>query len=190
MCVLKWARDNDCPWDSATCSEAAGSENLDMLQWGRFKKMPWDGLTCSKAAEGGHFGLLQWARSYDCSWGYLTCQGAAAEGNLEVLQWARAIGAVWGAGTIRTAPEGGHLEVLQWARAGGLPWHSQACVDDIRSGTLIRSSACWLKAAPGLGSLAWWQLFPATFTFSNGCGPATSSGTTLVLAGLLPREVD
>jgi hypothetical protein len=33
--VLKWARDNGCPWDEETCSSAAMAGELEVLKWAR-----------------------------------------------------------------------------------------------------------------------------------------------------------
>jgi len=31
--VLKWARENGCPWAETTCSEAAYGGHLEVLSW-------------------------------------------------------------------------------------------------------------------------------------------------------------
>ena len=51
--MLKWARENDCPWD----------------EW-----------TCANAAKGGHLEVLKWARANDCPWGEKTRELAASKG--------------------------------------------------------------------------------------------------------------
>ncbi|CAN0461067.1 unnamed protein product, partial [Hapterophycus canaliculatus] len=33
--VLKWARENGCPWDRMTCVHAARGEHLEVLAWAR-----------------------------------------------------------------------------------------------------------------------------------------------------------
>ena len=41
--VLKWARENGCPWDEgATCAYAAYGGHLDVLKWARLNGCPWD----------------------------------------------------------------------------------------------------------------------------------------------------
>jgi hypothetical protein len=40
--VLKWARENDCPWYKDTCSSAAEGGQLDVLKWARENACPWD----------------------------------------------------------------------------------------------------------------------------------------------------
>ena len=48
--VLKWARQNGCPWNEETCWEAAGQGHLEMLQWARANGCPWDVNTWATAA--------------------------------------------------------------------------------------------------------------------------------------------
>ena len=48
--VLKWARENDCPWDEGTCMCAAKGGHLDVLKWARENDCPWDEHTCTYAA--------------------------------------------------------------------------------------------------------------------------------------------
>ena len=66
--VLKWARENDCPWDKWTCAFAAEGGHLEILKWARENGCPWDEGTCSYAAYGGHLDVLQWARANGCPW--------------------------------------------------------------------------------------------------------------------------
>jgi hypothetical protein len=40
--VLKWARENGCPWDEWTCANAAEGGHLEMLKWARENDCPWD----------------------------------------------------------------------------------------------------------------------------------------------------
>ena len=117
--LLKWMRENSCPWDKFTCSAAAHGGQLEVLQWARANGCPWDEWTCTMAATLGHLEMLQWARANGCPWNEDTCLMAAMAGHLEVLQWASANGCPWDEFTCAYAAEGGHLEMLQWARANG-----------------------------------------------------------------------
>ena len=60
--MLKWARENGCPWDEMTCANAASGGHLEMLKWARENGCPWDENTCANAASGGHLDVLKWAR--------------------------------------------------------------------------------------------------------------------------------
>ena len=78
--VLKWARENDCPWDEWTCACAARGGHLEVLKWARANDCPWDEETCACAAKGGHLEVLKWARENDC------CPWDGEGGHLEVLK--------------------------------------------------------------------------------------------------------
>jgi len=66
--ILKWARENGCPWNEDICSDAASNGHLDCLKWARENGCPWDEYTCSEAAKTGHLDCLKWARKNGCPW--------------------------------------------------------------------------------------------------------------------------
>ena len=80
--VLKWARENDCPWDEETCADAAEGGHLEVLQWARENGCPWGALTCFAAAESGHLDVLEVVRENGCPWDEETCAYAAKGGHL------------------------------------------------------------------------------------------------------------
>ena len=47
---------------------AAHGGHLEVLKWARENGCPWDEITCTWAAEGGHLDVLKWARENDCPW--------------------------------------------------------------------------------------------------------------------------
>jgi hypothetical protein len=122
--MLKWTRENDCPWDEETCAGAAAHGHLEVLKWARENDCPWNEDTCAGAAAHGHLEVLKWARENGCPWDEKTCTEAAHQGHLEVLQWARENDCPWDEDACFAAAQGGHLEVLQWARENGCPWNS------------------------------------------------------------------
>ena len=87
--LIRWAKENGCPWDSYTCSQAAEGGHLEVLRWIRTNDCPWDSYTCTWAAKGGHLEILKWAWENGCPWDSDTCAKAARGGHLEVLKWAR-----------------------------------------------------------------------------------------------------
>jgi len=91
LTVLRWVRENGCPWDAFACSGAARGGHLSALQWARANGCPWDTETCAQAAAGGHLSVLQWARANGCPWSQETCAMAGGR-HLSMLQWARANG--------------------------------------------------------------------------------------------------
>ena len=38
--VLKWLRENGCPWNEWTCKNAAGNGHLEILKWARENGCP------------------------------------------------------------------------------------------------------------------------------------------------------
>ena len=52
--MLKWARENGCPWDEMTCSWAAGNGHIELLRWARENGAPWDENTRRMAARQGY----------------------------------------------------------------------------------------------------------------------------------------
>jgi hypothetical protein len=56
--VLKWARENRCPWDEWTCWNAADSGHLEVLKWARENGAPWDEETRELAASKGYVETL------------------------------------------------------------------------------------------------------------------------------------
>ena len=96
--VLKWARENDCPWDEDTCWRAAVGGDA---KWARANGCPWNKRTCSGGG-GGHLEVLKWAAPRTC-W---------AVGRGDVHGW--------------RARRRGHLE-MKWARENDCPWDEDTC---------------------------------------------------------------
>jgi hypothetical protein len=62
--VLKWARENDCPWDEETCAFAAQVGHLDVLKWARENGCPWNIVVVrAHATKGCHLEMVKWLRS-------------------------------------------------------------------------------------------------------------------------------
>jgi hypothetical protein len=137
--VLKWLRENDCPWDHWTCTYAAKGGHFDVLTWASANGCPWSALTCAYAAKGGHLKVLQWLRENGCPWDKCTCDSAAKGGHLEVLQWLtrEEDPCPWDEWTCENAAQGGHLEVLQWLRENGCPWNEWTCLRAAENGPEI-----------------------------------------------------
>ena len=64
--MLKWARDNGCPWDEDTCAFAAEAGQLDALKWARENGCPWNSDTCEFAANAEEVEVLEWAIENGC----------------------------------------------------------------------------------------------------------------------------
>ena len=51
-----------------TCKNAAKNGHLEVLKWARENGCPWDWRTCTYAALNGHLEVLKWARENGCLW--------------------------------------------------------------------------------------------------------------------------
>jgi hypothetical protein len=57
--------------------------HLEMLKWARENGCPWDEQTCYSAASGGHIEVLRWARENGCPWTESARLLAASKGYVE-----------------------------------------------------------------------------------------------------------
>ena len=64
--MLKWARENGCPWSESTCSSAAIGGHIEILKWARENGCPWDSQTTVMAALCNEFASLKWAVENGC----------------------------------------------------------------------------------------------------------------------------
>mmetsp|Transcript_35797 Transcript_35797/g.101304 ORF Transcript_35797/g.101304 Transcript_35797/m.101304 type:complete len:892 (+) Transcript_35797:527-3202(+) len=60
--LLRWARQQRCPWDWRIPATAAAHGQLEAVKWARSNGCPWNDETCSAAAAGGHLEVLKWLR--------------------------------------------------------------------------------------------------------------------------------
>ena len=58
LSLMKWARENGCPWNKWTCAYAAQNGHLDVLKWARENGCTWNKWTCAHAAQNGHLDVL------------------------------------------------------------------------------------------------------------------------------------
>jgi hypothetical protein len=93
--VLRWARENGCPFDEDICTYAAQNGHLEVLKWLRENNCPWNEYTCANAACNGYLEILKWLRENKCPWDESTIAFAVCNRQLEVLKWARANGCPW-----------------------------------------------------------------------------------------------
>jgi hypothetical protein len=86
--ILKWARENDCPWYYTAYSGAVQGGHLEILKWLRKNGCPWDDGIYYIAAACGHLEVLKWLRKNGYHAQMEICVNEAAEGGkLEVVEW-------------------------------------------------------------------------------------------------------
>lgn len=70
--VLKWARDNGCPWDGHTMFSAAARGDIELMSWLREKGCPWGDDSFDEASrllDNGYIGfseVVQWMTENGC----------------------------------------------------------------------------------------------------------------------------
>jgi len=72
--VLKWfKKERAVSWDHLVSRVAALKRDFEMLKWLRENGCPWKENTCSDAAAHGQLEVLKWARENGASWNEDTC---------------------------------------------------------------------------------------------------------------------
>ena len=126
-----------CEWNEMVCEEAAGFGELELLKWAREQGCPWDFHTVECAVIGGNLGTVQWicgnwdkgpagclpfreTDSHPPDLNRELTNKAARHGHVEVLIWLIANGcqydmerlklAMCQDGSIKTEPPFGHLD--------------------------------------------------------------------------------
>ena len=60
--ILKWARENDCEWNSLTCIYAAENGHLETLKWARENGCEWNKRNCLYGAK-KYPNVINWIES-------------------------------------------------------------------------------------------------------------------------------
>ncbi len=74
--LLTWAKNLGCGFDTILndyCKIAAKNDNFEMLKWLKENECPWNANTCSFAAYVGNFEMLKWLKENDCPWDENSC---------------------------------------------------------------------------------------------------------------------
>lgn len=82
-------RDNGCPWDEKTCSQAAARGHLATPRWARANGYPWNGKTSWCAAHEGQLAALEWCTTngYPCD--RTMVEGSRINKHHHVVAWIR-----------------------------------------------------------------------------------------------------
>ena len=122
--VLKYLRENGCPWDLGTIDAASQGGHFDIVKYAHENGCPWSENTCMNAAKKGHFEMLKYAHENGCPWHEGTCAQAAEKGHLQMLRYARenTPQCPWDQFVTLLAAIYGHKEVLKYARENGCKW--------------------------------------------------------------------
>jgi|SRR5579872_7073345 len=97
------------------CTNAAYDGYLEILKWARENNCNWNSNVCICAAWNGHLNIIKWAKNNGCDWNSDTCINAAKMGHLEVLKWAQKNGYTWDkTNCIKYAKYYNHKEIIEW----------------------------------------------------------------------------
>lgn len=109
------------------CKAAAKYGQLDILKWARENEFPWDEKVCENAAENGHVGVLRWAHENGCPWSEKIYEFIIEWGDLETLKWLHENGCPWNNMVYNYVLEHcyyGIVEcyygIIEWIRTNGL----------------------------------------------------------------------
>ena len=138
VALLRWARENGCPWDERTCAAAAAAGNLEVLKWAREHGCPWDERTCAAAAAGQYLEVLQWALENSCPLGknrlllwanhlqqdmhFWVCHRNDADDPFGVGQLSGFCGKVKNFEPTAATAGQDYMEIFQWAFENGFTW--------------------------------------------------------------------
>lgn len=125
--MLRFLREQGCPWDIGTAHNAAHNGQLDTLKWAIANQCAVDETVMAQAATHGHLDVLKYLRvEQSCPWDATTMEHAAYGGaHLEVLEWLRESGCEWGK-SFSDAAAGGHVAILEYLLDKGCPWTEDA----------------------------------------------------------------
>lgn len=115
--ILKWLREQGCPWSNAVTHASVSRGHLHVLKWASEQGCPWYERLYENAARTGNLDLLKCLRDQGCPWDIFdfTCDIASAYGYLGILKWAIQHGCPWDKISVSyRASAHGHSHILDW----------------------------------------------------------------------------
>ena len=133
--ILKWAKENDCPFDMdspfycSTFEAAIEFGDLNILKWLKTNncRMTPPYARCSVAARNGRFEILKWLVENGCTLGECVFEDAVSFGNLEILKWLKENQCPWDELSPPKAALYGDFEILKWLKDNNCPWDERTC---------------------------------------------------------------
>lgn len=125
--VLKWLKENGCPWDTYTGSYAASNGHIEILKWLKEYNCPWDRRMNSCAARNGQLETLRWLLENDRKFfensgmkfqiqDPIAAWEASRYGHLNCLILLKEYGYRLDSTTFTNAMLNGDLNVLRWLK--------------------------------------------------------------------------
>lgn len=85
--VIKWMKQEGCPWGTSTFREAAGFGNIELMTWIRDNGCIFDESSVIYASANGKLDALKWLRSNGCPWDIRAVFASAYHEDRSVLGW-------------------------------------------------------------------------------------------------------
>lgn len=86
--ILKWLDDGTGNiFIKTLCTSAAHGNQLEVLKWARENNCPWDNQVCLHAVKNNNFELLKWAIENDCVCNYSVCKHIIKYDRVEIFEW-------------------------------------------------------------------------------------------------------
>jgi hypothetical protein len=87
LSILKWLKDEGCPWDALAFSMAAKAGNMNVLNWLKDEGCPWNATAFSMATKAGNINVLKWLKEEGCPWNASVLTTAIKTGNDQIILW-------------------------------------------------------------------------------------------------------
>jgi hypothetical protein len=142
--VLKWAKENSCPWGKDICYIAEKRGHLNTLKCASAHSAERPGLAgqgqsakrsvfCIALTRNGQeimnvpgMNIFAWKQQNKVIW---KCWSASAP-------WAFKTGCLWNKNVCSLAAFFGHVKEIKWARENGCTWDERVCLFAIQNGNL------------------------------------------------------
>ena len=86
MDLLRWLRDNGCPFDETICKDAANRGHLEALKWFAENHFPLEPSTSRSAAQGAHLDVIKWVLKEGYKWPAGACENLRCR-HPQIAQW-------------------------------------------------------------------------------------------------------
>jgi hypothetical protein len=139
LSVLRFLREQGCPWHSKVSSVAAERGELESLRWIQENGCPWDSdKILGDAASSGDLEMTSWVRQQpgvELNFGAI--EAAALCGHTAICAYLHGEQCPWDSACIADAAYGGHVDTLRRLHEHGCDWDvDEIRVEAARSGSL------------------------------------------------------
>jgi len=128
--MMKWLRSIGCPWDSRTCTNAAGCGALDVLKWAIENGCDHSIYSMTRSAVyNGAIDVMEWLYATGRLETPIVCDEAIVMRNMTVLRWAREHGCKFSATSMEYAINTGEIEIVRYLVEEKCAFNRQTCIE-------------------------------------------------------------